>query len=225
MHEKLRIQVADACRELAKRELCDFDLGIVSLYDPVAGVIVIKPDGIPCADVTPESVLVAIPDGQILYGEGKLPREFATHAAIYDAQSMVHAIAASYPEYATIFAQAGRQIKPYGTLHAEFFGDAIPCTRKLIPSEIANDYETNLGRVIAETIGEEAHLLSEVGAVLVHAGGICTFGDTPMHAVRRMAAAEKAARLALYTELLQRGGAAGGTRMQEDLLRINFEKR
>lgn len=224
MHDKLRRAVADGCIELVKRELCDFGFGTVSLYDHTSGVIIINPKGLPVTKVTPESVIAALPSGEIVDGAGELPYEFETHAVIYKAFSGVSAVASSCPTFATSFAQAGRSLKPYGTAHAALFGDMIPCTRKLTPSEIASDCAKNVGKLIVEAIESEPNLLSEVGAALVYADGIYTFGSSPTSAVCKMAAAEKIARMAFYTEMLQRQGAAGGTRMQEDLLRCVYDR-
>ena len=39
-----------------------------------------------------------------------------------------------------------------------------------------------------------------------------------------MTAIEGVAKLAYYTEMLMKNGASGGTRMQEDLLRMRYER-
>lgn len=224
MHEKIRKQVSEACNALSEAHLCDFRRGIVSAYDRKCGVILIKPDHMDCADVTPIDILAVTDDGSIIDGAGSLPEEFAVHLEIYRALGRVNSIVGSNPIYATAFAQAGRPIKPYGTTHAEYFGDLIPCTRKLTPSEIEQDYPQNLGRVIVETIRGEAGWPEEVGAALVCSDEAYAFGDTPADAVARMEALEGVAKLAFYTELLMKSGASGGTRMQEDLLRLRYER-
>ena len=218
MQARVKIKIANTCRFMAEKGLAEFNLGLVSYFERKAGVIVIPAAGTLLEAASPEEMLIVLPDGQIIEGEGTLPRDFAIHAAIYSALPSVCAIASGYPDYATVFAQAGRPIKPYGTLHAELFGDAIPVTRKLTPSEIAGELPVNMGKLLAETITAEPNLLGEVGAVLLNGGGLWCFGHTPEESVICMAKAERLAKLALSTELLQKSGASGGTRMQEDLL-------
>ena len=52
----------------------------------------------------------------------------------------------------------------------------------------------------------------------VHALGV-----DPVDSLCRMKAVERMAKSAFMTEVLMRGGASGGTRMQEDLLRRVYE--
>ncbi|MCI8388658.1 MAG: hypothetical protein HFE63_09360 [Clostridiales bacterium] len=229
MHEKLRKQVSNACNMLSRRELCDFRRGIVSAYDRKCGVILIKPDKLDCAAVTPIDVLAVTDDGAIIDGEGSLPEKFATHREIYHALGYVNSIVSSNPTYATAFAQAGRPIKPYGTTHAEYFGDAIPCTRRLTLSEIEENYSQNLGRVIVETLVSDSDpnddaCRDEVSALLVCSDEVYSYGESPASAIDRMAAVEGVAKLAFYTELLMKSASSGGTRMQEDLLRLRYER-
>ena len=225
MHEKLRRQVSEVCKTLDRRGLCDFRRGIVSIYDRKCGVILIKPDRMSCADITPIDILAVTDDGRgVIDGEGILPEEFAVHMEIYKTLGHVNAIINSNPVYATSFAQAGRPIKPYGTTHAEYFGDLIPCTRKLSPSELESNYFVNYGRILAETLTENEDWPREVGAVLGCSDEVYTIGRTADEALGRMTALEGVAKLAFYTELLMKNGAAGGTRMQEDLLRMRYER-
>ncbi len=218
MHEKLRQQTAEA-----NLLLCQIDFGSVSLFDRTAGVIVVKPKEIAAVEADKDNMLVALPDGQILFGQGTLPAEFAMYAAIFE-NSEARAIASGYPECATAFAQAGRQIKPYGMLHAKYFGGPIPCTRQLNPSEIEGDYAANLGALIAQTASECDNFITKIGCMLIHDGGTVAMADSPVYAAERMIAMEKIAKIAMHTEVLQRIGNAGGTRMQEDLLRRCFDQ-
>ncbi len=224
MHEKNRKMTAAACLALAEAGLCAPHGGVVSLFDRRCGVILISPAGAELSSLTPIDVLAVTSDGTVIDGDGQLPPEYETHREIYEAFGTVSSIVSADPDYAVSFAQAGRPIKPYGTAHARMFGDQIPCTRKLTPSEIENDYQANIGRLIVETLRGEPQWVDEVAAALVCSDEVYTLGKTPDEAVRRMAALERIAKTAFFTELLQKTGAAGGTRMQEDLLRLCFER-
>ena len=62
----------------------------------------------------------------------------------------------------------------------------------------------------------------EVGALLLCTGEACTMGSDLSEALTRMQALESLAQMALFTEILQKNGASGGTRMPEDLLRTLY---
>lgn len=222
MHEYLRKQTAEACLTLAEYRLCDMYGGVVSVFDRKCGVMLIRPAHIRCSRVTPLDIIAAMPDGTLLDGDGELPFEFAAHRVIYEAFPTVCAIASSNPTFAAAFAQAGRPIKPYGTSHAAHFSDLIPCSRKLTPSEIEGELPEKLGGLVVETLREKPEWLSEVGAVLTCSDGVYALGGSAAEAVERLEAVESSAKTAFYTELLMRGGASGGTRMQEDLLQKRF---
>ncbi len=225
MHEKLRRQVSDICNTLDRRGLCDFRRGIVSVYDRKCGVILIKPDRMSCSEITPIDILaVTDDDRRLIDGEGALPEEFEIHMEIYRRIGSINAIISSNPVYATSFAQTGRAIKPYGTTHAEYFGDLIPCTRKLSPNELSSDYLGSYGRILADTLTENPDWPQKVGAVLGFSDEVYTVGRTAEEALGRMTAIEGVAKLAYYTEMLMKNGASGGTRMQEDLLRMRYER-
>lgn len=219
MHEKTRERIAAVCRRLASEGLCGTGSGAVSLYDRQCGVIFINSSGSAADDVTADRILAVLTDGDILEGEGNLPPEFFTHSEVYKALGGVNSMITSDPVCAVSYAQAGRPIKPYGTAHAESFGDMIPCTRRLTPGEISGELHKNIGKLIVETLDGEPKWSREVKAILTCSDKVHTFGSSPEDALRRMRAVERSARSAFCTEMLMRGGASGGTRMQEDLLR------
>ena len=221
MHEKSRERVAKVCRELASSGLCGDGSGTVSFFDRRFGVILVNSAGSISSETTVDSVL-AVVDGSVLEGEGEIPNELDSHIEVYDEVSLISSILTADPPDAVAFAQAGRPIKPYGTAHAESFGDLIPCTRRLMPGEIAGELYKNLGRLIVGTLSDPK-LAKEVRAVLTCSDKVYALGVDPVDALCRMKAVERTAQSAFLTEFLMRGGASGGTRMQEDLLRKVYE--
>ncbi|MCQ5300306.1 class II aldolase/adducin family protein, partial [Blautia wexlerae] len=60
----------------------------------------------------------------------------------------------THSQYATMWAQFGKDITAYGTTHCDYFYGDIQCTRLMTPEEIAGEYEKNTGDVILERFAE-----------------------------------------------------------------------
>ena len=58
---------------------------------------------------------------------------------------------------ACAWAQAGRDIPAYGTIHADYFYGPVPCMRGLTEDKIERAYELNTGKVICEGFAERDH--------------------------------------------------------------------
>ena len=101
-----------------------------------------KPEDMVVVDLEGNIVKENINLHQIQILVGKLYKEFKNIGGI------VH----THSRWATIFAQAGRGIKPYGTTQADYFADEIPCTRDMTREEIEGNYEYNTGVVIVERL-------------------------------------------------------------------------
>jgi L-ribulose-5-phosphate 4-epimerase len=106
----------------------------------------------------------------------------------------------THSTFATAWAQACRDIPPYGTTHADHYYGEIPCTRKLTEAEVKEDYELNTGRVIVERLGDNDPLT--VPSVLVSSHGPFCWGASPADAVYNAVALEEIARIAFLTVLL-----------------------
>ena len=55
----------------------------------------------------------------------------------------------THSRWATIWAQAGRDIPAYGTTHADYIYGPVPCCRDLTEEEVERAYELETGKVIA----------------------------------------------------------------------------
>lgn len=79
--------------------------------------------------------------GNILEGTLKPSSDTPTHLVLYNAFPEIGGIVHTHSTYATSWAQAGRDIPNIGTTHADYFSDAIPCTRQMTQQEIEGEYE------------------------------------------------------------------------------------
>lgn len=106
----------------------------------------------------------------------------------------------THSRWATAWAQAGRDIPAYGTTHGDYFYGEIPCTRKMIPQEIAGEYEKETGNVIVEIFQDKS--FDDIPAALVHSHGPFAWGVNPENAVHNAVVLEELAFLACQTEML-----------------------
>ncbi|GAB6085096.1 L-ribulose-5-phosphate 4-epimerase [Alkaliphilus crotonatoxidans] len=214
MLAKLKKEVLEANLELVKRGLVVYTWGNVSGIDRENNLIVIKPSGINYEDLTADKMVVVDLQGQVVEGSYKPSSDTATHLELYKAFEEIGGVVHTHSEWATSYAQAGVAIEPLGTTHADYFYQAIPCTRDLHSDEIQGDYERETGKVIVETFQELNPM--EVPAVLVKEHGPFTWGKTAHDAVYHAVVLEEIAKMAYKTTMIKSNH--NQYKMNQDLL-------
>lgn len=193
---RLRDTVFRANRRLAETGLVIGTFGNVSAVDRRAGVLMIKPSGVPYDRLTPKDmVAVSLETGQVVAGRLRPSSDTPTHLALYLAFPTIGGIVHTHSEYATTFAQARTPIRCMGTTHADYFHGDIPVTRPMRSAEVERDYELNTGGVIVETFTERKLSPDDMPAVLVANHGPFTWGVDPFEAIDRAEALEFVARI------------------------------
>jgi L-ribulose-5-phosphate 4-epimerase len=200
---ELRESVWWANQRLVRAGLVTLSFGNASGIDREAGIMVIKPSGVPYDKLRPEDlVAVAIDDGRVLGGELRPSSDTPTHLALYRRYPEVGGVVHTHSTAATAWAQAGRPIPPLGTTHADHFHGAVPVSRQLSEAEVAGDYEAATGAVIIEAL-EAAELgAAEMPAVLVASHGPFTWGPDATAAVDNAVVLEAVAAMASRTHAL-----------------------
>jgi L-ribulose-5-phosphate 4-epimerase len=148
--EQLREMVCTANRRLASSGLVTLTWGNVSAIDADRNLVAIKPSGVAYDELRPEQIVVVNLEGVVQSGDLRPSSDTPTHVYLYRHFQNVGAIVHTHSRYATMFAQARREIPCLGTTHADHFRGAVPVTRPLSVGEAAEGYETNTGKVIAE---------------------------------------------------------------------------
>ncbi|MBN1775347.1 MAG: class II aldolase/adducin family protein, partial [Clostridiales bacterium] len=138
--EELKERVCRANLLLVEYGLVLFTWGNVSALDTSGELIVIKPSGISYDKMKPTDMVVVDFDGNVVEGSLSPSTDTPTHLELYKSFGM-GGIVHTHSKWATIWAQAGRDIPALGTTHADHFRGAIPVTRALTDDEIAGAYE------------------------------------------------------------------------------------
>jgi L-ribulose-5-phosphate 4-epimerase len=197
MFEELKNEVCRVNKALVDSGLVILTWGNASGVDRNAGVMAIKPSGVPYASLTPGDIVVLkIEDGSVVEGEARPSSDTPTHLHLYRAFPELGGIVHTHSRHATAWAQAGRSLPCYGTTHADHFGGAVPVARPLTQDEIDRGYEANTGMVIEECFRGHQLNPAEVPAVLVHGHAPFTWGKTPQKALDNSIALEACAQMA-----------------------------
>lgn len=198
MLEELKIRVCEENKRLATSGLVISTWGNVSARCPQTGYVVIKPSGVSYESMLPEDMVVVSMDGTVIEGRLKPSSDLATHLVIYEKGEKVGGVVHTHSTFATIWAQMGRSIPPFGTTHSDDFYGEIPCTRDLTPEEILGEYERNTGKVILETLGQDPLSFQKTPAVLVKKHGPFVWSDTAEKAVTKAIVLEEVAKMAWH---------------------------
>lgn len=200
MLDELKKRVFEQNIALVKHGLVVLTWGNVSAKDEETGLVVIKPSGVPYDTMKAEDMVVVDLDGNTVEGNYRPSSDLPTHLYLYKQYPTLGGIVHTHSAYATAFAQSGREIVAYGTTHADAFYGNVPCARELTNDEIDEAYEWNTGKVIAESVTD----VEAIPAILVKNHGVFTWGKTPEKAVENAVTLEEVAKMALFTEQLNK---------------------
>lgn len=209
MYEALKQAAFEANLALPKANLCLATWGNASQADRSAGVMAIKPSGVDYDALSPaDLVVVRLSDGAVLEGRLRPSSDTDTHLELYRAFPEIGGVVHTHSRWATIFAQAGRDIPPLGTTHADTFYGPVPCAPALTREQIEDAYERNTGLVLAAAC--PAHAAVPAGLVKGH--GPFTWGKDAAAAVEHAVILEETAMMAYHSLML------GGTPVDQYLL-------
>lgn len=215
MLESLKQTVYEANMLLPAYHLITFTWGNVSAIDRESGLVVIKPSGVEYDEMKASDMVVVSLDGTVVEGDLNPSSDTPTHLEFYRNFPNIGGVVHTHSRWATIWAQAGKDINAYGTTHGDYFYGNIPCTRRMTPAEIASEYELNTGKVVVETF--QGKNPDQMPGVLVNSHGPFTWGKDAKEAVHNAVVLEEVAMMAFYTESL------GNTvPMQQELLDKHF---
>jgi L-ribulose-5-phosphate 4-epimerase len=198
--EALRSAVLEANLELVRRGLILYTFGNASGIDRESGLVAIKPSGVPYEELKPADLVVTDLQGKTVDGSLRPSSDLGTHLLLYRAFPAIGGVVHTHSEFATAWAQSGREIPAYGTTHADYFYGPVPVTEELTEEEVGGDYVLNTGHAIVRRF-EKLDPLA-VPAVLVAGHAPFCWGVTATDAVHNAVVLEAVARMAYYTSTL-----------------------
>lgn len=199
MIEEMKAAVCEANRALVPEGLVRLTWGNVSGIDRQAGLWCIKPSGVAYEELTPEDMVVLDLTGRVVEGKWRPSSDSKTHLHLYQCFPELGGITHTHSLYATVFAQAGRELPCLGTTHADHFYGAVPLVRVLTEAEVAEDYEHFTGVAIVERLRELGLSPLQMPAILQLHHAPFAFGKSAMDSVKNSVALEMCARMALGT--------------------------
>lgn len=199
MLEDLKQQVLEANLMLEREQLVRLTWGNVSGIDRAAGQFVIKPSGVPYADLTVEHLVVIDLDGNVVEGDLNPSSDTPTHLVLYREFADIGGITHTHSPYATMLSQAGTELPCQGTTHADHFYGSVPVVRELGPEEVEADYETNTGLAIVEHFRENRINPVEMPACFQKFHAPFTWGKNAIDSVKNSIALEVCSQMALGT--------------------------
>ena len=218
MLELLKETVYQANLDLVKHGLVIFTWGNVSAIDRTTNLVVIKPSGVSYDEMKAEHMVVVDLDGNVVEGDFKPSSDTATHLALYKAFPNIGGVVHTHSTYATAWAQAGRDIPNIGATHADYFSDAIPCTRDMTQQEVESEYEKETGTVIIERFQDLNP--DFIPGVLVKNHGPFSWGKNAHDAVHNAVVMEQVAKMAFIAY-----GVNPDLTMNEHLIKKHFYRK
>jgi L-ribulose-5-phosphate 4-epimerase len=196
----LRDEVLTANLELSRRGLALYTFGNASGLARDDGLVVIKPSGVPYDQMRAEDLVVTDLDGRVVEGTMRPSSDLPTHLVLYRAFPSIGGVVHTHSHYATVWAQAGREIPCMGTTHADYFHGPVPITVPMDAGEIADRYEENTGHAIVRRF--EGLDPASMSAVLVAGHASFCWGPTVSAAVETASLLETVAHMAYDTASL-----------------------
>jgi len=197
MYDQLKQKVCSANLELQLSGLVVFTWGNVSGIDRSKGIVAIKPSGVSYEELTPEKIVLLDLQGSLIEGGLCPSSDTPTHLELYRNFESIGGVCHTHSLYATMWAQAEREIPCFGTTHADRFYGPVPITDRMTAEEIKKDYELNTGKVIVRRFKNIDPL--QMPAVLVANHGPFTWGRDPTDSVANALILEQVAQMALGT--------------------------
>lgn len=198
--KELKRQAWEANMALPKHNLVVFTWGNVSQIDRAAGVMAIKPSGVPYEDLSVDDMVIVDMENNIVEGKLNPSSDTKTHTHLYRHFDTIGGVTHTHSTYATAWAQAQIAIPCFGTTHADFAYGEVPCTAVMTDEQIKKDYEEETGVQITDAFADKKP--EEVPMVIVAGHAPFTWGDSAMKSVHNAVVLEEMAKMAYLTKTL-----------------------
>ncbi len=216
---ELKEQAWRANMEIPRRGLAIYTFGNVSALDAERGVFAIKPSGVAYENLTAADLVVVDLEAKVVEGTLRPSSDTKTHAALYRSFRGIGGIVHTHSTYATAWAQARLPIPLYGTTHADYLAEDVPCTAIMTADAVARDYEAETGTQIIDCFRTRDPAKTPMVLVAGHAP--FTWGKSAAEAVYHAVVLEELAKMAAITRSLD----PEAERLPEYLVQKHFERK
>lgn len=199
VYQSLKEQVYEANMEIPKQKLAIYTFGNVSGIDRSAGVVGIKPSGVPYDSLKVSDIVIVDLDNTLVEGTMRPSSDTKTHTLLYKHFAHIGGVCHTHSTHAVAWAQAMRAIPNLGTTHADHLVAAVPVTEVMSDAMITGDYELETGNQILNVFRDYNLSPEEVEMVLVACHGPFTWGKDPAKAVYNATVLEELAKMAYLT--------------------------
>jgi L-ribulose-5-phosphate 4-epimerase len=199
IYQNLKEEVYEANMQIPKESLAIVTFGNVSGIDRNAGVVAIKPSGVPYHKLRVADIVVVDMDLNTVEGNMRPSSDTKTHMLLYKHFPSIGGICHTHSTYAVAWAQACKAIPNLGTTHADHLIASVPVTEVMSDEMIQRDYELETGYQILHAFQDQGLTPEEVEMVLVACHGPFTWGKNPEKAIYNSIVLEEIARMAYLT--------------------------
>ena len=220
-YDVLKKKCYDANMELPALGLVVYTFGNVSEIDRNEGVFAIKPSGVPYEQLRIEDMVIMDFNNQIVEGDMRPSSDTKTHAFLYNYWKHIGGICHTHSTYAVAWSQAQKDIPIYGTTHADFLTNDVPCAPPMSDALIEGDYETNTGQQIIDCFKDKGLSSEEVCMILIGNHGPFSWGDDGKSAVENSKILELLAEMAYLTKQINPEAPP----LKEALIKKHYERK
>jgi L-ribulose-5-phosphate 4-epimerase len=195
----LKEEVYEANMEIPKQKLAIYTFGNVSAIDRNAGIVGIKPSGVPYAELKAKDIVLMDLENRVVAGKKRPSSDTKTHILLYKNFETIGGICHTHSTYAVAWAQAMKPIPNLGTTHADHLTPSVPVTDVMTDAMIQGDYEQGTGIQILDIFKKQNLSYEEVEMVLIACHGPFTWGKNAAKAVYNATVLEELAKMAYLT--------------------------
>jgi L-ribulose-5-phosphate 4-epimerase len=198
----LKEEVYEANMEIPKQRLAIYTFGNVSAIDRKAGIIAIKPSGVPYDKLKVKDMVLVDLDNNTIDSKMRPSSDTKTHTLLYRHFNNIGGVCHTHSTYAVAWSQALMPIPNLGTTHADHLIAAVPVTDEMTDAMIKGDYEHETGNQILDIFKKQNLSPDDVEMVLVACHGPFTWGKSAAKAVYNATVLEELAKMAYLTRQL-----------------------